>query len=215
MYEQVKRVADILVAIFSVVILLIPAVLIAIWIKKDSKGPVFFKTKRIGRNKQVFEIYKFRSMRIDAPVLPPGKFSSVEDYITRSGNILRKTSLDELPQLINVIKGDMSIIGPRPGAAKNEEELIEERDKHNVFSVRPGIGGWVQANGRDELALNVALKAKIDGEYVDNFGPIMDLKCLIMTFATVVTNKGYQEGATPAPQVQLSSDIATSEPLTA
>ena len=210
MYTYVKRVADAVAAAIVLVLLIIPGVIIALIIKLDSKGPVLFKTKRVGRNKEIFEIYKFRSMVTDAPILPPGKFASAEDYITRSGNILRKTSLDELPQLINVIKGDMSIVGPRPGAAKNEDELIVERDKYDVFSVRPGIGGWAQANGRDELALDVAQKAKVDGEYVEKFGLLMDIKCLYLTFATVITNKGYQEGGSPvsANGYTLTSDTA-------
>lgn len=133
-------------------------------------------------------------MRVGTPVLPPNKFENVGGYITRPGRILRKTSIDELPQLINVLRGEMSFIGPRPGAASNEDSLIRERSRLGVFNVRPGITGWAQVNGRDELAHDVKEKARADAVYVKNVCARMDIKCLAKTFNVVVLAKGYMEG---------------------
>ena len=177
-------------------IILLPAfAVIALIIKLDSKGPVLFRQKRVGWHEKEFYIYKFRTMRTDTPSLPPNKFHDVSKYITKSGRILRKTSLDELPQLLNVLVGEMSFVGPRPGAAKNEEELILERRKRNVFSVRPGVTGWAQVNGRDELAHDVIEKSKHDEFYINNLTFKMDLICVLRTLHVVGSGKGYQEGA--------------------
>jgi O-antigen biosynthesis protein WbqP len=195
MYIVVKRFFDVIGALALLVLLSPVILLVTFWVLLDSEGPILFRAKRVGKDKIPFTMYKFRSMRVDSPYLPPNKFVDSQRYITRSGQIIRKLSLDELPQLYNVIRGDMSFIGPRPGAFTNEDELIAERDKHNVFLVRPGISGWAQVNGRDELAHNIILKSRKDGEYVENISILMDAKCLFKTVSTVVFRKGYVEGA--------------------
>ena len=165
-----------------------------IWIKLDSKGPVLFKQKRIGIHKKPFHILKFRTMRIDTPKdMPTHMLSNPEQYITRTGKFLRRTSLDELPQIFNIFKGDMSIVGPRP-ALWNQYDLIAERDKYGANDVLPGLTGWAQINGRDELEIPV--KAKLDGEYVKKYGPGMDLRCFFGTFVSVLRQDGVVEGGT-------------------
>jgi O-antigen biosynthesis protein WbqP len=177
-------------------------IIIAIVVKLESRGPVLFRQQRIGKDAKIFVIYKFRSMRTDAPKLPPYKLKDANRYITKSGAILRKTSLDELPQLLNVLKGDMSIVGPRPGAAQNEDELIVERQKYGIFKVRPGVTGWAQVNGRDELAADVSRKVAYDSEYVSSISPLMDLRCLYMTVSTILKSDGYKEGIVSSPVQQ-------------
>ena len=165
-----------------------------IWIKLDSKGPVLFKQKRIGIHKKTFHILKFRTMRIDTPKdMPTHMLSNPEQYITRTGKFLRRTSLDELPQIFNIFKGDMSIVGPRP-ALWNQYDLIAERDKYGANDVLPGLTGWAQINGRDELEIPV--KAKLDGEYVKKYGLGMDLRCFFGTFVSVLRQDGVVEGGT-------------------
>lgn len=175
-------------------ILLLPLFLIiSLWVKLDSPGPVFFKQRRIGKNKKEFLILKFRSMRTDAPKdVATHLLNDASSFITRSGSFLRKTSLDELPQIINILKGDMSIVGPRP-ALYNQYDLIEERDKYNVNTAVPGLTGWAQINGRDELPIDV--KAYLDGYYVKHLSFWMDLKCFLGTFGAVLGGKGIVEGA--------------------
>ena len=152
-------------------------------IKIESKGPVFFKQKRIGKNKKEFMIYKFRSMRTDTPKDTPTHLLDDPDiYITKVGRFLRKTSIDELPQIINILKGDMSIVGPRP-ALWNQDDLIAERDKYNANSIRPGLTGLAQISGRDELEIPV--KAKLDGYYVEHMGFALDIKCF---FGTIISH---------------------------
>lgn len=152
-----------------------------------------FKHKRFGQNKQPFTIYKFRTMKTSAPKnIPTNSLVNAEDHITRFGRIMRKLSLDEIPQLINVIRGEMSIVGPRPVILR-ETDLIALRQKYKANSCKPGITGWAQVNGRDEL--RIAEKAKMDGEYARNLGPRMDLKCLLMTIHAVIAVKGHREGA--------------------
>jgi len=169
-------------------------IVIAVIIKLESKGPVFFSQKRVTKNKEHFQILKFRTMYIDAPKdAPTHLLSDPTRYITKTGIILRKTSLDELPQLINIIKGDMSIIGPRP-ALWNQYDLIEERDKYRANDILPGLSGWAQINGRDELPIDV--KARLDGEYVRKISLRFDIKCLIGTFVSVVKSDGVVEGTT-------------------
>jgi O-antigen biosynthesis protein WbqP len=195
MYEKyIKRLLDFIFACMFVAVILPVSIIVAVLIKFESKGPILFKQKRVGKDAKFFTIYKFRTMYTNAPKLPPNKFKDVNKYITKSGAILRKTSLDELPQLLNVLRGDMSIIGPRPGAAQNENELIVERQKYGIFRVRPGITGWAQVNGRDELAANVTYKVAYDREYVSNICLKVDLNCLIMTFFTIIKCNGYKEG---------------------
>lgn len=194
MYKYLKRPLDFLISLIALVILSPIFLIIAVWIKLNSKGPVFFRQKRVGKNKELFEIYKFRSMRTDTPSdMPTHLLNDPDEFITSSGKFLRKTSLDELPQLINIIKGDMAIIGPRP-ALWNQYDLIEERDKYGANDVRPGLTGWAQINGRDELEIPV--KAKLDGDYVQNISFLFDLKCFFGTITSVLRSDGVVEGGT-------------------
>ena len=193
-YIKVKKVLDIILAFISIILLSPILVLIAILIKLSSKGPVFFKQKRIGKGKSIFYIYKFRTMRTDAPKdMPTHLLDNPDAYITGIGKVLRKTSLDELPQLINILKGEMSFIGPRP-ALWNQYDLIAERDKYGANDVYPGLTGWAQINGRDELPIEI--KAKLDGEYVQKMSFIFDVKCFIGTILSVLKREGVVEGGT-------------------
>lgn len=195
MYKNfIKRWLDILISLVAIFFLAIPFLVIAILIKCTSKGGIFFKQKRIGINKSHFEILKFRTMRIDTPKdMPTHLLKNPDAFITPIGKFLRKTSLDELPQLLNVLAGEMSIVGPRP-ALWNQYDLIAERDKYNANSVRPGITGWAQVNGRDELPIKV--KAKYDGIYIKKMSFIFDLICIIKTITCVLSSKGVKEGGT-------------------
>lgn len=193
MYKKfVKRGLDVVLSTGGIVVFAIPMGLIAVAIKLDSKGPVFFKQKRVGLDKEHFEILKFRTMRIDTPKdVPTHELSDPTKWITKVGKILRKTSLDELPQLFNIFKGEMSIIGPRP-ALWNQYDLIEERDKYGANGVRPGLTGLAQISGRDELEIPV--KAKLDGEYVEKMSFAFDIKCFIKTIGSVIKSEGFVEG---------------------
>ncbi|OAM70409.1 capsular biosynthesis protein [Aerococcus loyolae] len=196
MYLKVKRVIDFILALISLIILSPLFLLIALWIKLDSKGPVFFKQKRIGKNRDFFYIYKFRSMPSETPAdMPTHLLNNPVAFITKSGAFLRKTSLDELPQLINILKGEMTIIGPRP-ALWNQDDLADERGKYGANDVLPGLSGWAQINGRDELPIDV--KARLDGQYVENMGPMMDIKCFFGTIVSVIRHEGVVEGGTGA-----------------
>lgn len=189
-----KRIIDLLCGVIGIVVLSPLFLILIIWIKLDSKGPVLFKQKRVGIHKKHFEILKFRTMKIDTPKdTPTHMLKNPEQYITRAGKFLRKTSLDELPQIINIIKGDMSIVGPRP-ALWNQYDLIEERDKYGANDIRPGLTGWAQVNGRDEL--EIPIKAALDGEYVLKMGIGMDLKCVFKTIIQIFTHEGVVEGGT-------------------
>ncbi len=193
MYKNVvKRLLDIILSLCGIIALLLPMAIIAGAIKIDSKGPVFFKQKRVGRNKEHFEILKFRTMLTETPKdVPTHELSDSQKWITKVGKILRKTSLDELPQLFNILKGEMSIIGPRP-ALWNQFDLIEERDKYGANDVRPGLTGLAQISGRDELEIPV--KAGLDGEYVEKMSLIFDIKCFIKTIGSVIRSDGFVEG---------------------
>lgn len=193
MYKNVgKRALDLMISLAALIVLFVPGALIALWIVRDSPGPVFFKQKRVGRGKSHFMILKFRTMRTDAPKdVPTHLLSDPYAYITRSGKFLRKTSLDELPQLLNIVKGEMSIVGPRP-ALWNQFDLIEKRDAVNANSVRPGLTGWAQVNGRDELPIEV--KAKYDGEYVQKLSLGMDVRCVLRTLRDAFRGQGVVEG---------------------
>lgn len=192
MYVRIKRILDLVITLVAVVCLSPLLVLIAAWIKIESKGPVLFCQKRVGIGKSYFQIYKFRTMRTDAPKdCPTHLLENPDAYITRSGHVLRKTSMDELPQLFNIIKGDMSIVGPRP-ALWNQYDLIAERDKHGANDVMPGLTGWAQVNGRDELPIEV--KARLDGEYVKKMSLRFDLYCIVKTAASVIKADGIREG---------------------
>ena len=177
------------------IIILSPLLLIlCIAIKLDSPGPIFFTQKRVGIHKTYFQIYKFRTMRTDTPKdMPTHMLANPEQYITKTGRFLRKTSLDELPQIFNIFKGDMSIVGPRP-ALWNQDDLVAERDKYGANDVTPGLTGWAQINGRDELEIPV--KAKLDGEYVKKYGFTMDVRCFFGTFLSVLRQDGVVEGGT-------------------
>lgn len=190
----VKRVLDILISGVGIVICAIPMLIVCIIIKIDDPGPVFFKQKRIGKNKEIFTLYKFRSMKMSTPHdTPTHLLSNPEQYLLKCGRVLRKYSIDELPQLINIFKGDMSVIGPRP-ALWNQDDLVAERDKYGVNNVKPGLTGWAQINGRDELEIPV--KAKLDGEYVEKLGFLMDVKCFFGTIGSVLKSDGVVEGGT-------------------
>lgn len=195
MYDRiVKRFFDIISSGIGILVLSPVLLLLAVLIKLDSPGPVFFKQKRVGKGKKHFMILKFRTMRTDAPHdTPTAELSDPMKYITRTGRFLRKTSLDELPQLINIFKGEMSVIGPRP-ALWNQYDLLDERDKYGANDVRPGLTGWAQINGRDELPIDV--KAALDGEYVKKMNILFDIRCLIGTVLAVVLHKGVVEGNT-------------------
>ena len=171
-----KRFFDFAISFFAIIVLAFPMLELAVVIKCDSKGPVFFRQKRIGLHKSTFTILKFRTMRTDTPHdAPTHELSDPQKWITKVGGFLRKTSLDELPQIFNIFVGHMSIIGPRP-ALWNQDDLIAERDKYGANDVRPGLTGWAQINGRDELPIPV--KARLDGEYVEKISFTMDVKCL-------------------------------------
>ena len=193
-YVIIKRVADFTLSLCGVIVLSPLLTALAVLIKLDSKGPIFFKQKRIGKNKTYFYIYKFRTMRTDTPKDTPTHLLSTPDaYITRMGHFLRKTSLDELPQIINILKGEMAIIGPRP-ALWNQYDLIAERDKYGANDILPGLTGWAQINGRDELPISV--KAKYDGDYVQKMSFLFDCKCFFGTIKYVAKKDGVVEGGT-------------------
>ena len=195
MYKKFfKRIIDIFLSFFGIVFLSLPMLIIAIAIKVDSKGPVFFKQKRVGIHKKHFNILKFRTMRTDTPHdAPTHELNDPKRWITKVGGFLRKTSLDELPQLFNIFGGSMSVIGPRP-ALWNQFDLIEERDKYGANDVKPGLTGWAQINGRDEL--EIPLKAKLDGEYVEKMSFGFDCKCFFGTIKSVLKSDGVVEGGT-------------------
>lgn len=195
MYKHfLKRVIDFVLSLCGLIILSPVFIILCIWIKLDSKGPIFFKQKRVGKNKKYFNILKFRTMYIDTPKdMPTHMLSNPDQYITKAGKFLRKTSLDELPQIINILKGEMAIIGPRP-ALWNQDDLIAERDKYGANDIKPGLTGWAQINGRDELEIDV--KAALDGEYVRRMSFPFDVKCFFGTITSVLKHEGVVEGGT-------------------
>ena len=193
-YRYIKRIIDILLSGLAIIILSPLLLILCIAIKLDSPGPIFLTQKRVGIHKTYFQIYKFRTMRTDTPKdMPTHMLANPEQYITKTGRFLRKTSLDELPQIFNIFKGDMSIVGPRP-ALWNQDDLVAERDKYGANDVTPGLTGWAQINGRDELEIPV--KAKLDGEYVKKYGFTMDVRCFFGTFLSVLRQDGVVEGGT-------------------
>ena len=195
MYERViKRALDVLLSLAGIIVLGIPMLLISAAIKLGSPGPVFFRQKRVGIHKTHFNILKFRTMRTDTPKdVPTHLLSDPTKWITKTGAFLRRTSLDELPQLFNILAGQMSVIGPRP-ALWNQADLIAERDKYGANDVKPGLTGWAQINGRDELPIPV--KAKLDGEYVRRLSFGFDCKCFFGTVKSVLRHDGVVEGGT-------------------
>ena len=195
MYQKFgKRFLDILLSACGILVLSPVYLLVALAIKIDDPGPVFFRQKRVGLHKSHFQILKFRTMKMETPKdVPTHLLDNPQQYITRVGRVLRKTSLDELPQIFQIFTGDMSIIGPRP-ALWNQYDLIAERDKYGANDVRPGLTGWAQINGRDELPIDV--KARLDGEYVEKLSFAFDCKCFFGTIISVLKSDGVVEGGT-------------------
>lgn len=195
MYKKFgKRCLDVILSGCGIVILAPLMALIALAIKVDDPGPVFFRQKRVGIHKSHFHILKFRTMKMDTPRdTPTHLLENPQKYITRVGGVLRKTSLDELPQIFQIFSGKMSVIGPRP-ALWNQEDLIEERDRYGANDVRPGLTGWAQINGRDELP--IAVKARFDGEYVQRLSFLFDCRCFFGTILSVLKHDGVVEGGT-------------------
>ncbi|MDK1717132.1 sugar transferase [Dellaglioa algida] len=192
MYQKYfKRIVDVVLSGIGLILLSWLFLILIIAVKVTSPGPVLFKQKRVGKNRKLFEIYKFRSMRADTPDVPTHLLDNPEKWITPVGKILRKSSLDELPQLLNIFKGDMSIIGPRP-ALWNQNDLIDDRDKYDVNDVLPGLTGLAQISGRDELP--IFIKSKIDGKYVKNITFIGDVKLFFCTLLSVIIADGVSEG---------------------
>lgn len=197
-----KRTIDIILSGIAIILLIPIWIFLAVAIKVDDPGPVFFRQKRIGRDKhgkiQFFMIFKYRSMKMCTPHdVPTHLLENPEQYITKVGAFLRKTSLDELPQIFNIFMGQMSIVGPRP-ALWNQDDLYEERAKYGANAVMPGLTGWAQINGRDELP--ISYKAKLDGEYVEKMNFLFDCKCFFKTFTSVLKHEGVVEGGTGALQ---------------
>ena len=194
MYLKVKRLVDIILSFLGIIILSPVFLVLIIAIKLDSKGPVLFKQKRVGIHKSHFNILKFRTMRIDTPSnMPTHLLENPDQWITRTGKFMRKISLDELPQIINILKGEMSIIGPRP-ALWNQYDLIAERDKYGANDIIPGLTGWAQINGRDTVEIED--KARFDGEYFKKMGFVMDVRCFFGTIVNVLNRSGVVEGGT-------------------
>lgn len=193
MYTHIKRILDIVLSLVAMVVLSPLMVALAAVIRVTSPGPVFFRQKRVGKGKSHFMIYKFRSMRTDAPKdRPTHLLKDPSAYITPVGRFLRRSSLDELPQLINILRGEMAVVGPRP-ALWNQFDLIAERDKYGANDVRPGLTGWAQINGRDELPIDV--KARLDGEYVRRMSLGFDARCILETVFKVLRSEGVVEGS--------------------
>lgn len=186
-----KRLFDFLMSLIAIIILSPVILIVALAVKFTSSGPMLFKQRRIGKDNIEFKIYKFRTMRIDTPNVPTHLLENPEQWITPIGKFLRKTSLDELPQLFNILKGEMSIVGPRP-ALYNQLDLKEMRTKVGVHKLVPGLTGWAQINGRDEIPLS--LKVSLDKEYLDRMSFFFDIKIIFMTVLSVLKSDGVQEG---------------------
>ena len=191
-YSAIKRVLDLLFSALALIVLSPLLLLLMLCVRLDSKGPLFFTQRRVGKHKREFLIYKFRTMRVDTPKnVPTHLLENPTQYITKVGAFLRKSSLDELPQLWNIFKGDMSFVGPRP-ALYNQDDLVAERDRYGANDVWPGLTGWAQIHGRDELSISE--KARLDGEYVAQYGLRMDIRCFLGTFISVFRQEGIVEG---------------------
>ena len=201
MYKKfIKRCVDIILSFSGIILASWLYLIIIIAILIDDPGPVFFTQKRVGKNKKFFNLYKFRSMKMSTPHdIPTHLLENPEKYITRVGRFLRKSSLDEIPQLWNILKGDMSVIGPSP-ALWNQDDLIEERDKYSANDIRPGLSGWAQINGRDELAIED--KAKLDGEYVQKMSFLFDCRCFFGTAISALRGDGVIEGGTDNTEIR-------------
>lgn len=186
-----KRLFDFFMSLIATILLSPVILIVALAIKVTSPGPILFKQRRIGKDNIEFEIYKFRTMRIDTPNVPTHLLENPEQWITPIGKFLRKTSLDELPQLFNILRGEMSIVGPRP-ALYNQLDLKDMRTKVGVHKLIPGLTGWAQINGRDEIPLS--LKVNLDKEYLDRKSFLFDIKIIFMTVLSVIKSDGVQEG---------------------
>lgn len=198
MYKNIiKRMIDLVLSFLGTIVLLPVFIIVSILIYIDDPGPVIFKQKRIGKNKSTFWLHKFRSMKMNTPDIPTHLLDNPEQYITKVGHIIRTLSIDELPQVVDILFGTMSIIGPRP-ALWNQDDLITERDKYGANDIKPGLTGWAQINGRDELPIDI--KAKFDGEYTEKLNTggftafTMDLKCFFGTITKVLKHEGVVEG---------------------
>ena len=189
-YRFLKRVIDIICSILGIIVLSPVLIIVSILIKLESNGPIIFKQLRAGKDSKPFYIYKFRSMKVNTPNIATNDFSNASDYITKTGRFIRKTSLDEIPQLFNILKGDMSIVGPRP-VILEEVELIELRQTYNVDKILPGITGWAQINGRDNIGNEE--KVKYDYEYLTKKSIIMDLYIIVMTALKVLKRSDIKE----------------------
>ena len=193
MYSVIKRLGDITLSLIGIIVLCPVFIIIIIAIKLDSEGPAIFKQKRFGLHKKSFYVLKFRTMKVESPkYVATRDLHNSEQWITRVGSVLRKTSLDELPQLCNILIGNMSIVGPRP-VAISELDVVEARDKYGANDVLPGLTGWAQINGRDNLSTD--MKVKLDGYYVKHRSLIMDIKCIVRTIPYVLKRKGIVEGS--------------------
>ena len=201
MYKKfLKRLIDVALSAIGIIVLALPMLIIATLIKITDPGPVFFKQKRVGLNKTHFNLYKFRSMKLSTPHnVPTHMLENPQQYINRSGKFMRSHSLDELPQLWNIFRGDMSIIGPRP-ALWNQDDLIMERDKYGANDIKPGLTGWAQINGRDEL--EIPQKAALDGEYIERMSFWFDCRCFVGTIFSVLRSDGVVEGGTSKIEVR-------------
>ena len=192
MYSTIKRGIDFCLSLTGIIVLFPLFALIVVLIKVDSPGPILFKQKRVGIHKKHFNILKFRTMRIDTPKdTPTHMLENPDQWITKAGKFLRKTSLDELPQIFNILIGEMAIVGPRP-ALWNQYDLIAERDKYGANDIMPGLTGWAQINGRDELP--IAVKAKLDGEYLERISLLFDVEIFFKTIFSVLRSEGIKEG---------------------
>ena len=189
--EVLKRIFDFLMSLIAIIILSPVILIVALAVKFTSPGPILFKQRRIGKDNVEFKIYKFRTMRIDTPNVPTHLLENPEQWITPVGKFLRKTSLDELPQLFNILKGEMSIVGPRP-ALYNQIDLRDMRTAVGIHKLIPGLTGWAQINGRDEIPLS--LKVSLDKEYLDRKSFLFDIKIILMTMLSVIKSEGVQEG---------------------
>ncbi len=200
-----KRLLDIILSLIGIIVFSVPMLIVAIVIKIDSPGPVFFKQKRIAKGKKFFSIIKFRSMPVTAPKdTPTHQMQNTEALLSKWQRFIRKTSIDELPQLFCIFIGTMSIIGPRP-ALWNQDDLIAERDKYGANDVKPGLTGWAQINGRDEL--EISIKARFDGEYVNRMSFLFDCKCFFGTIKSVLTSDGVVEGDVGRTDEQLEQNV--------
>lgn len=204
-YRAIKRSVDIILSLLGLILLSPLFLILIIAIKLDSSGPVLFKQKRVGIHKSHFNILKFRTMYADTPKdVATHLLANPDQYITKMGKFLRKTSLDELPQIINILKGEMSIVGPRP-ALWNQYDLIAERDKYGANEVPVGLTGWAQINGRDELPIEV--KAMLDGEYVKRRSLLLDIRCFFCTIGCVFKKDGVVEGGTGQLEKSVSNSM--------